>query len=151
MRFLLLLLAFVSPAFGHGLEPGQGPEFLDPARPVIVFERPHHKGGGVFVLHGKVYRLYGIDLPETDMAECTAEAQAGWRAVERLKQIWTEGAIFEPLQNSDVHDRQWGQMILNGKNVTTILLEEKFGREWTGPRSPRMSWCLPPRIHGVVP
>lgn len=151
MIVVIATFVVVKAALAHGLAPGEPESNLDPDRPIIRWDVPHHKGGGMFVFRGAVYRLYGADIPETDMSECTAEAQAGWRAVERLKVIWGQGAEFKSLPNTDRHDRQWSSWTLDGKDVSQMLIDEKLARKWGGPRAPRPSYCVPPKVHGVVP
>ena len=101
--------------------------------------------GDTVDLDGARIRIANIDAPETRGAQCDAERRLGMIAARRLQELLTGGHIAvisgDPVSGRKVdrHGRQLATILVDGRDVGEILIEEDLARPWRGRREP---WCL---------
>ncbi len=86
-------------------------------------------------------RLINIDTPEIH-GECDSEISAAFRAKNRLAELIPVGSRVELENIKD--DKYLGRIDANvilpdGHDVGMVLIQEKFGRPYSGGR--RVGWC----------
>jgi endonuclease YncB( thermonuclease family) len=141
-RWLLaLMLAFATPAVA---------EPIDPADVTVI------DGDTIAVYHMQPnVRLVGFNAPETSNV-CEAERQLGLRAAQRLLDLVRAGHLdfvyvrcscLAGTQNTRFcnYGRDCGTLKSNGRDVGTILIEEKLAVSFvcgatSCPKTPR-PWC----------
>lgn len=86
-------------------------------------------------------RILGIDAPEIH-GDCDSEIQIALKARDKLEKLLPNGSSVEL---SDIKDDKYlGRIDANvtlsdGRNVGTIMLNEKLARKYTGGK--RQKWC----------
>jgi endonuclease YncB( thermonuclease family) len=101
--------------------------------------------GDTVTYQGKTWRLMGFDTPETFNARCEAEYRLGDVARHRLQQL-IDAAKDVRIKDSgklDKYQRGLGQLLLDGKDVGSILIEENLARPYHGQK--RQGWCDGPQ------
>ena len=89
------------------------------------------------------YRLLGYDTPETIFAECEAERRLGIKAKERLAELIDnagEVILIEQGRKRDHYGRGLARLIIDGRDVADVLVEEGYARRYDG-RTRRRGWC----------
>jgi micrococcal nuclease len=82
----------------------------------------------------------GFDAPEL-RARCPAEAVLAERAKVRLEVLVASNAWeLLPSQGRDKYGRDLVQMLVGGRDVAKIMIEEGLAVEYHG-RGPRRDWC----------
>jgi endonuclease YncB( thermonuclease family) len=112
--------------------------------------------GDTIRAHGVVYRLIGLDAPETgSRARCTAENAKGGAATQRLRQLVAGGGLdLEPVRCACQvgtegtfrcnYGRSCGVLRARGRDAAEILIGEGLARPYIcgATRCPRReSWC----------
>lgn len=97
-------------------------------------------GDTFFMNHDKI-RIADIDAPETHGAKCAAEAELGMRATKRLRELLNSGP-FElrgyGTRDRDRYGRKLRIVVLEGRSIGDIMIDEGLARRWNGTRRP---WC----------
>lgn len=96
--------------------------------------------GDTFHYLGERIRIADIDTPETHPARCDYEANLGFRATNRLRELLNAGPfIIAPYERDrDVYGRKLRIIMRDGKSLGMVLVSEGLARQWTGHRKP---WC----------
>lgn len=97
--------------------------------------------GDTFWFKGKKIRIADIDTPEVSEPSCSAEAERGEAAKQRLLQLMNAGrfSLVAAGQNEkDRYGRTLRVVMREGRSIGDILVAERLARRW-GDRSP--SWC----------
>lgn len=86
-------------------------------------------------------RLLGYDTPEIFHAECEAEARLGLLAKRRLEHLISHNVDIKLKYNGKrgKYGRLLANLLINGTNVSTILVREGYARRYSGGH--RRSWC----------
>lgn len=100
--------------------------------------------GDTVAIDGEKIRIANIDTPEIHHAQCDAERRLGKVAKRRINELLSSGDISitrgDPKdgRKKDRHGRTLATIMVGGKDVGAILVDEGLAREWTGRREP---WC----------
>lgn len=94
--------------------------------------------GDTFWLAGEKIRLADIDAPEISKPQCPAEKALGERAKQRLLVLLNSGEIGLRRDGTDRYGRTLAVVIVGGRSVGSVLVEEGLARVWDGRRHP---WC----------
>ncbi|MEO8175455.1 MAG: thermonuclease family protein [Sphingomicrobium sp.] len=107
-----------------------------------------HTGGGTncvvdgdtLWLGGQKIRVADIDAPETHGPRCPAEQELGDRATQRLRQLLNGGAVSLQAIDRDIdrYGRKLRIVLVDGRSVGDILVDEGLARPYAGGRRP---WC----------
>lgn len=100
--------------------------------------------GDTLDIAGERIRIANIDAPEIHQAKCPDEKARGLEAKARLRQLVT-GALLA-ISRGDPQDgrlKDWrgrtlALIVVDGRDVGQVLIEEGLARPWTGKRLP---WC----------
>ena len=87
-------------------------------------------------------RVYGVDTPEKGFrAKCESEAKRGAAATEFTKKVITEAktAKVALIGWDKFGGRVLGDIILDGKSLRKMLIDNGFAREYYG--DAKQSWC----------
>jgi endonuclease YncB( thermonuclease family) len=119
-----------------------------PTNPVHASFGTCHIGGGTncvvdgdtLWLAGEKIRVADIDAPETHPPRCTYEAELGNRATRRLRELLNGGAVsVQPIdRDEDRYGRKLRIVLVNGRSVGDMLVDEGLARPYGGGRRP---WC----------
>ena len=97
--------------------------------------------GDTIRVDGVKIRLLDFNTPEISSPSCSAEAELGHRAKRRLIEILNQGS-FEIRtsggRDTDRYGRKLRVVLIKGKSVGDILVEEGLAHEWTGFKR---NWC----------
>jgi len=87
-------------------------------------------------------RIYGVDTPEKGFrAKCSSEDQKGQMATQFTKQLVSSSQKHQVV----IYDwdkfggRVLGDIVLNGKSLRSMLIQNSFAREYYG--DAKQSWC----------
>ncbi|MEM8801021.1 MAG: thermonuclease family protein [Pseudomonadota bacterium] len=97
--------------------------------------------GDTVRLSGQSIRLVGLDTPESYRARCNNESTLGNAATKRLRDLLARASTIELvyLQRQDRYGRYLARLMLDGRDVADIMVEEGFARRYSGGQ--RRSWC----------
>ena len=97
--------------------------------------------GATVRLVGQAIRLVGFDTPETYEARCAAERDLGEAATDRLRDLLARASSVQLayLPRRDQYGRELARLVLDGRDVADIMVEEGFARRYVGGQ--RGSWC----------
>ena len=97
--------------------------------------------GDTVRLAGQSIRLVGFDTPETYRAECASERRLGDAAPDRLRDLLARAssAQLAYLPRRDQYGRDLARLMLDGQDVTDIMVGEGLARRYSGGH--RQSWC----------
>ncbi len=86
-------------------------------------------------------RLLDLDTPEISNPKCEKEYILGIEARDYINQLISEGnrIEFETKYNRDFFDRILSYIIVDGKNVSKIMLNKEFGVEYD--KDNKKDWC----------
>ncbi len=85
-------------------------------------------------------RLVGFDTPEVFSPKCIRESLAGARATLALRRlIWSAREIKLHFQGTDRYGRRLARLILDGSNVSRMMIEAGHARAYSGGQ--RAGWC----------
>lgn len=86
-------------------------------------------------------RLAGIDTPNVKRwANCDKEAELGERAKAYVETLWKNSKTQKiKFLSMDKYNRILGEVYLDNKNVSDLLIENGYGRKYTGEK--KQSWC----------
>lgn len=98
--------------------------------------------GDTIVIGRENIRLLNIDAPELRHAHCDAEKRLALVAKRRLGELMEEGPARivrgDGKRMKDRYGRTLAHVIVGGRDVGEVLVEEGLARPWTGKRQP---WC----------
>lgn len=85
-------------------------------------------------------RIASIDTPERNWrAECDAEARLAELATRRLERLITEAGRIELVRDGvDRYGRTLGEIVLDARPVSEVLISEGYAVPWEGRRH---DWC----------
>jgi endonuclease YncB( thermonuclease family) len=95
------------------------------------------------------YRLLGIDAAEIHRAQCDAERRLGELTRKRLEALLQSGSVAvapDPPTERDKYGRLLIHLLVNGEDVSCVLIREGYARPWRGRRE---NWCVkvsPPEL-----
>lgn len=114
--------------------PASGVDTINPSRLTVV-------DGDTVRLAGADIRLVGFDTPETYRAQCDAERARGDAATDRLRELLARAssARLAYLPRRDQYGRDLARLMLDGRDVADIMVEEGLARRYSGGQ--RGSWC----------
>lgn len=97
--------------------------------------------GDTAEIRGERYRLVGFDTPETYRAKCQYEQDLGQQATKRARTIIAQTSEIEliSLGQTDKFGRRLGRLIVEGRDLGSLLISEKLARPYHGGK--RRSWC----------
>jgi endonuclease YncB( thermonuclease family) len=97
--------------------------------------------GDTVNLGGQSIRLVGFDTPETYRAQCASERSLGDAATDRLRDLLARAssAKLVYLPHRDQYGRDLARLMLDGRDVAQIMVDEGFARPYAGGQ--RSSWC----------
>lgn len=87
-------------------------------------------------------RILGVDTPEkAPRAKCAAEAQKGQAATDYTKKVVANARVIQvELKDWDKFGgRVLGDLIIDGKRLSTMLIEANLARSYHG--EAKKSWC----------
>ena len=86
-------------------------------------------------------RLLDLDTPEISNPKCEKEYMLGIEARDYINQLISEGnrIEFETKYNRDFFDRILSYIIVDGKNVSKIMVNKEFGVEYD--KDNKKDWC----------
>ncbi|MDY6960287.1 MAG: thermonuclease family protein [Pseudomonadota bacterium] len=86
-------------------------------------------------------RLMGLDAPEARGAKCPREKILGVAAKLRLAALTAspERVRLEPSGRRDRYGRELARLLVDGRDVATILIGEGLAHPYSGGR--RQGWC----------
>lgn len=84
-------------------------------------------------------RLVGYDTPETKRSGCTAEADLGKRATERLRGLLGSGELRMARQGVDKYRRPLMRVWVDGVDVAEVMVREGLAVAYAGGARP--DWC----------
>lgn len=93
-----------------------------------------------FLIEQRV-RLRDVDTPEIRGAKCEAEANAGFAATQRVREL-TDGADVEIYDTADKRDRWWrtvARVMVGGSDLGETLISEGLARDCGAKRCD--DWC----------
>jgi len=93
--------------------------------------------GDTVWIEGEKIRLADIDAPEAGGA-CEAERVTAARAAGRLAELLGRGSFSIERQGMDAYGRTLAVIVVGGRSVGTVLVEEGLARPWAGRRE---QWC----------
>ena len=85
-------------------------------------------------------RIASIDTPERNWrADCDAEAKLAELATRRLERLITEAGRIELVRDGvDRYGRTLGEIVLDARPVSEVLISEGYAVPWEGRRH---DWC----------
>lgn len=85
-------------------------------------------------------RIASIDTPERNWrADCDAEAQLAELATQRLERLISEAGRIELVRDGvDRYGRTLGEIVLDARPVSEVLISEGYAVPWEGRRH---DWC----------
>jgi hypothetical protein len=96
--------------------------------------------GDTFWLNGDKIRIADINTPEVSDPQCSAEAELGARATQRLVELLNAGSFS--LETVDRDEDQYGRKLRivtrRGDSLGEALVKEGLAERWRGYRG---SWC----------
>lgn len=97
--------------------------------------------GDTVRLSGQSIRLIGYDTPETYRAECDSERVRGDAATVRMRELVgaATSAQLTYLPRRDQYGRSLATLILDGRDVADVMVEEGLARCYSGGQ--RRPWC----------
>jgi endonuclease YncB( thermonuclease family) len=121
------------------------------AKRELLAVKPEVVDGDSIMIGGVEWRLVGFDTPEINSALCEGERRAGLFAKRRLEEIVRAGRHLETATDGalDRYKRPLGDLIVDGRNVRDIMLEEGFARPYNGGR--KKGWCSRDSIDTLIP
>jgi micrococcal nuclease len=96
--------------------------------------------GDTFWLKGEKIRIMDIDAPEMGGA-CLEEREKSASAAARLAELLSSGEIELERHGQDFHKRTLAIVIVEGLDVSRVLIDEELALPWSGKRE---VWCKPP-------
>lgn len=107
----------------------------------IASKHIHMVDGDTAKLNGQSYRLVGFDTPETWKPRCGFEKGLGQAATDRARVVVAKAGWvnFIVMPGKDKYGRGLARILINGKDLGDILIEEGLARKYTKGR--RKSWC----------
>ena len=130
--FAAALAAMLAIAPAPGWTAGAAMEFCrGPVRVTCVVD------GDTVWIEGEKIRLADIDAPEAGGA-CEAERVTAARAAGRLAELLGRGSFSIERQGMDAYGRTLAVIVVGGRSVGTVLVEEGLARPWAGRRE---QWC----------
>lgn len=98
--------------------------------------------GDTFWKGGIKYRLFGVDTPEAGgRAKCKHELRLAAKATYRLQSILKSGQMFIIEHGRDRYGRVLAEVVMNGANVSALLINEGVGKPYNGARPDPKYWC----------
>lgn len=97
--------------------------------------------GDTIVHKGLRIRMIDFDAPETGDPKCAGEAALGHKALLRLRDLLNGGQIRivkSGSRDEDRYGRKLRLVVVNGRSVGDILIEEGLAWPWEGRRH---DWC----------
>lgn len=98
--------------------------------------------GDTIEVDGETIRILNIDTPEIRHAQCDAERRLGIVAKHRVEQLLRGGSIGirrgDGGRMTDKYGRTLAVVLVDGRDLGEILVNEGLARPWTGRRQP---WC----------
>lgn len=95
-------------------------------------------------IDGVAHRIANIDAPELRHAQCDAEQRLATVAKRRLTELLASGKVEVTVgdpqtgRTFDRFQRVLATIIVDGRDVGAILIDEGLARPWDGRRHP---WC----------
>jgi len=95
--------------------------------------------GDTFWLAGERIRIVNVDTAEIN-GKCPDERRRALAARDRLQSLLSEGEItlVQEGRDEDRYGRKLRRVFVSGRDVGSILVQEKHARVWDGKRR---SWC----------
>lgn len=111
--------------------------------------------GDSIVVDREHIRLVGFNAPETRDAQCESERAMGYRAKARLHELLTAACgplarapaaclTLERLAAPDRYGRSLARLVVQGRDVATILISERLAEPYDCPAGHcprRRNWC----------
>jgi micrococcal nuclease len=96
--------------------------------------------GDTFWYRGEKVRIADINTPEVSEPGCTAEAELGEQATERLTELLNQGPFrLEPVERDrDRYGRLLRTVTRGGQSLGDTLVAEGLAERWQGRRG---DWC----------
>lgn len=96
--------------------------------------------GDTIWYRGTKIRISDINTPEVSRPSCTAEAQLGARATNRLLTLLNQGPFSLEQEGRDVdrYGRQLRIISRDGQSLGAVLVAEGLAEQWQGRRG---NWC----------
>jgi endonuclease YncB( thermonuclease family) len=140
MAAVALVAMIIQPAHGEDVPSG-----------VIERERMAVLDGDSITVDGREWRLMGFDVPEFADAKCEGEHRAGLFAKRRLTELVANAKRIEVRFSGkiDRQQRALGELLVDGRNVREVLINEGYARAYTGGRI--KDWCERSSRHDLMP
>lgn len=98
--------------------------------------------GDTFWKDGIKYRLFDTDTPEIGKrAKCRREHDLAIKATYHLQSAFNSGLLDIIEHGRDLYDRILAEVIVNGVNVSVLLIREGVGRPYDGSMRDPKYWC----------
>jgi endonuclease YncB( thermonuclease family) len=101
--------------------------------------------GDTFVLDGEMFRVAGIDAPDSRNPRCETELALGKKAKARLGQLLELGSIRVVRQRHDHQGRTIAHTTADGIDVAAVMLAERFALDDEPGREAELArvrnWC----------
>lgn len=123
----------------------------EPAPSPISVDRIAVIDGDTITVDGREWRLLGFDTPESGEAKCEAEHRAGLFAKRRLTELVLAAQRIEVRFSGQVdrNHRAFGDLLLDGRNVREVMLQEGYARPYSGGRI--KAWCAATSRRDLLP
>ncbi len=115
------------------------------AQPIVAID------GDTVEQAGVVWRLIGIDTPETSYARCEGERRTGILAQRRLEEMIARGSAVSLHGDGkvDKYKRRLGRLTIDGVDASEALIAEGYGRAYNG--SVKKGWCSRDSRDDLIP
>lgn len=137
---LFILFVFIEQVSQADESSGMGAGMGKSAQPAGAGARLSVYDGDTFTIDGERIRIAAIDTPERASPHCDAERRLARLARARLVQLLGDGSgvTLEREALPDRYGRTLARVMVNGRDVAPVLINEGLAATWEGRRH---NWC----------